>query len=42
MHPVAGERAPDAVVIARDGTPTYLSSLWAEQTVALVFLRHYG
>src|SRR5579864_1080197 len=42
MHPVVGELAPDAVVIALDGTPTHLSSLWAEQPVALIFLRHYG
>jgi hypothetical protein len=42
MHPSVGERAPDAEVIALDGTPTHLSSLWAEQPVALVFLRHYG
>jgi len=42
MHPVVGERAPDAEVFALDGTPTHLASLWAEQPVALVFLRHYG
>jgi hypothetical protein len=42
MHPKVGERAPDAEVLALDGTPTHLASLWVEQPVALVFLRHYG
>jgi hypothetical protein len=42
MHPEIGERAPDAKVFALDGTPTHLEGLWAEQPVALVFLRHYG
>jgi hypothetical protein len=42
MHPEIGERAPDAVVFALDGTPTPLNTLWREQPVALVFLRHYG
>jgi len=42
MHPSVDEHAPDAEVFALDGTPTHLASLWSEQPVALVFLRHYG
>ena len=42
MHPQVGERAPDAEVFALDGTEVRLSALWADQPLALVFLRHYG
>jgi hypothetical protein len=42
IGPAVGQRAPDAEVFALDGTPTPLSTLWAEKPVALVFLRHYG
>jgi hypothetical protein len=42
MHPEVGERAPDAEVLALDGTPTRISALWADKPLALVFLRHYG
>jgi hypothetical protein len=40
--PTAGERAPDAEVFGVGGTLVRLAGLWAEQPVALVFLRHYG
>jgi len=32
----------DAEVLAIDGTPTKLATLWAERPVVLVFLRHFG
>jgi peroxiredoxin len=37
-----GDPAPDAVVRGPDGSPVYLSSLWAVQPLVLAFLRHFG
>jgi hypothetical protein len=42
VAPTVGERAPDAEVFSVDGALVRLTGLWAEQPVALVFLRHYG
>jgi hypothetical protein len=32
----------DAEVLAIDGTPTKLGTLWTESPAVLVFLRHFG
>ena len=34
--------APDAKVILSDGTEKHLRELWQDQTLVLVFLRHFG
>ena len=31
-----------ATVLGLDGAPTQVGSLWADGTVVLVFLRHFG
>jgi hypothetical protein len=32
----------EAEILALDGTPTKVATLWAERPVVLVFLRHFG
>jgi hypothetical protein len=32
----------NATVLGPDGSPTQVGSLWADGTVVLVFLRHFG
>ncbi len=36
------EKLRDARVLDLEGNEVRLGDLWAEQTVVLVFLRHYG
>jgi len=35
-------KAPDAKVTLSDGTERHLRELWQDQTLVLVFLRHFG
>jgi hypothetical protein len=35
-------KAPDARVTLADGTVKHLRELWHDQTLVLVFLRHFG
>ena len=35
-------KAPDAKVTLSDGSETHLRDLWHDQTLVLVFLRHFG
>jgi hypothetical protein len=41
-RPKVGDRAPDALVEAMDGSLVPLSTMWSEGPLVLVFLRHYG
>ncbi len=40
--PQPGDLAPDAIVLGDEGATIHLKDQWAQQTAALVFLRHYG
>ena len=35
-------KAPDAKVTLSDGTEKHLREFWQDQTLVLVFLRHFG
>jgi hypothetical protein len=35
-------KAPDAKVTMSDGSEKHLRDLWQDQTLVLVFLRHFG
>jgi hypothetical protein len=35
-------KAPDAKVAMSDGSEKHLHDLWQDQTLVLVFLRHFG
>jgi hypothetical protein len=35
-------KAPDARVTLSDGTEKHLREFWQDQTLVLVFLRHFG
>jgi hypothetical protein len=37
-----GDAAPDLVLLDREERPVFLSALWKERPLALIFLRHFG
>lgn len=37
-----GDAAPDLVLLDADERPVFLSALWKERPLALIFLRHFG
>jgi len=41
-RPLAGDPAPDVIVMDGEGSSVRLSSLWQDRPALLVFLRHYG
>ena len=43
MHDLAvGDAAPDLVLLDAEERPVFLSALWKERPLALIFLRHFG
>ena len=38
----AGDAAPDLVLLDAQERPVFLSALWKERPLALIFLRHFG
>jgi hypothetical protein len=40
--PATADALADIVLLDQDGNEVRLGDLWAEQSVALVWLRHYG
>jgi hypothetical protein len=38
----SGDRAPEAMVLDREGRPFAVSELWRAGPVLLSFLRHFG
>jgi hypothetical protein len=41
-EPSVGDAAPDLVLLDPDERPVFLSALWKERPLALIFLRHFG
>jgi hypothetical protein len=37
-----GDAAPDLVLLDAEERPVFLSALWKERPLALIFLRHFG
>ena len=37
-----GDAAPDLVLLDAEERPVFLSALWKQGPLALVFLRHFG
>jgi hypothetical protein len=37
-----GDPAPDLVLLDAEERPVFLSMLWKERPLALIFLRHFG
>jgi hypothetical protein len=37
-----GDAAPDLVLVDAEERPVFLSALWQERALALIFLRHFG
>jgi hypothetical protein len=37
-----GDAAPDLVLLDAEERPVFLSALWKERALALIFLRHFG
>ena len=43
VHDLAvGDPAPDLVLLDAEERPVFLSALWKERPLALIFLRHFG
>ena len=38
----AGDIAPDLTLTSDEGQPVYLSGLWRERPLVLLFVRHFG
>jgi hypothetical protein len=41
-EPSVGDAAPDLVLLDAEERPVFLSALWRERPLALIFLRHFG
>jgi len=42
MNPTVGDTAPDVGLVDADNQPTRLATLWQQQPLVLLFLRHLG